>query len=87
MINSSDGFLYIPIDTLISPIHGVADIYIDQWWVHHPNKGLAFYKRYTSPQCNKNEGVAKLLTRACHPKAECIKVPVVFVPHNCGDYM
>lgn len=59
--------------------------YRDKYWIVHPIKGLAFFRKgYGSPQCNSNEELAK---RLC-PDWGIVKfIPRVLVPLNINDYM
>lgn len=46
---------------------------------------LLFFRK--SPQCNRNESIARSVTAKCHPGAEVIFVPRVYLKHDCGDYV
>ena len=78
---------YLPLDKAITaePTDGFWEVYVDRWWSHEPGKGLLFYGK--SPQCNRNENIARQVTERCHPGAEVIFVPRVYLKHNCGDYL
>ncbi len=72
-------YIFKPIEEAISPRSGRC--IADHWWVHVPDKGLAFYKWYggVSPQCNTDR---RLIDRALHefgPTAEAVFLKAVFV--------
>lgn len=77
---------YLPLDKATTePGDGFWEVYADRWWSYEPDKGLLFYRK--SPQCNSNEAIARKVTQSCHPGAEVIFVPRVYLKHNCGDYL
>lgn len=76
---------YLPLDKAIAePGDGFWDILADRWWSYEPDKGLLFFRK--SPQCNRRESIARMVTEKCHPDAEVIFVPRVYLRHNCSDY-
>lgn len=77
---------YRPLDEVTrDPEEGTWKILTNRWWSYEPDKGLLFYRK--SPQCNENEGLARKITKLCHPDAEVIFVPRVYLKHNCSDYI
>lgn len=76
---------YMPLEQATAePGNGTWDVLIDRWWSYEPDKGLLFYRK--SPQCNKNELLARKITATCHPDAEVIFVPRAYLKHDCQDY-
>lgn len=71
-------------DATREPGDGFWNILTDRWWSYEPDKGLLFYR--TSPQCNRNKGCAEAVMQRCHPDAQLIFVPRVYVRHDCADY-
>lgn len=77
---------YLPLDKATAePGEGTWEVYTDRWWAHEPGKGLLFFRK--SPQCNRNENIARHVAERCHPDAEVIFVPRVYLKHDCGDYL
>lgn len=67
------------------PGNGVWEVLVDRWWSHEPGKGLLFYRK--SPQCNGVKAISEFVTKKCHPDAEVIFVPRVYIRHDCHDYI
>ena len=85
-INRERDIHYLPLDKATAePGDGFWEIYANRWWSHEPGKGLLFYRK--SPQCNQFEHIARSVAERCHPGAEVIFVPRVYLKHNCGDYL
>lgn len=84
-INRTRDIRHLPLDQATAePGEGTWEVYTDRWWSHEPDKGLLFFRK--SPQCNRNEGIARSITAKCHPDAEVVFVPRVYVRHDCRDY-
>lgn len=80
-----DRYHFLPMEKALegSRAHIVYN-YLDSYWVMHPEKGLAFWdKGYSSPQCNRNEALAKHL---CPDWGVIVFMKVVQVPCNISDY-
>lgn len=76
---------YLPLDkATAAPGDGFWEVYADRWWAYEPEKGLIFYRK--SPQCNRDERIARRVVELCHPDAEMVFVPRVYVRHDCADY-
>jgi hypothetical protein len=67
----------------------------DSWWACHPEKGLAFFPynikksarlEDSSPQCNRNENIARRLTEQLWPEAEVRFFESVLVPTDPRNY-
>lgn len=77
---------YMPIaEAEAVPGDGFWEVLADRWWSYNPDKGLLFYRK--SPQCNKNEALARKITKNYHPEATVIFLPRVYLKHNCSDYI
>ena len=77
---------YLPLDKATAePGDGFWYVMADRWWSYEPDKGLLFFRK--SAQCNQHESIARSITAQCHPGAEVIFVPRVYVKHDCGDYL
>ena len=77
---------YLPLEQATTePGDGLWDVLADRWWSYEPGKGLLFFRK--SPQCNRRESIARSVTQRCHPGAEVIYVPRVYVKHDCNDYL
>lgn len=77
---------YLPFDKATAePGYGFWEVYVDCWWSHEPGKGLLLFAG--NPQCNQNESIARQVTQRCHPGAEVLFVPRVYLKHECGDYL
>lgn len=77
---------YLPLEEVeTSPGEGLWDILTNRWWAYEPGKGLLFYGK--SPQCNRNESIARKVQESCHPDAELLFVERVCLRHDCGDYL
>ena len=72
-------------DATREPGEGFWYVLTNRWWSYKPDKGLIFYGK--SPQCNRLKNIADLVTKKCHPGADVIYVPRVYVKHDCKDYM
>jgi hypothetical protein len=82
--NDLSRFHFLPEDQIEAARQHMLHQYLDSYWVVHPEKGLAFYgKGYGSPQCNRNESIAR---RFCPPWGEIKFIPRVLVPLNINDY-
>jgi len=76
---------YKPLDEITKePGEGFWEVYVDRWWSYEPDKGVLFYQK--SPQCNKNEALARSVTSKYHPGAEVIFIPRAYLMHDCADY-
>ena len=81
-------YIHVPIETATEP-HGHQCL-VNKYWMHHPEKGLAFYvlqgttkhslnmDERLRPQCNDQEEVTKRLLKDGY---ECVKVHCVFDVH------
>jgi hypothetical protein len=77
------GMRFVPIEDLRAR-DGTFSVYVDWWWLTYPQHGLAFYGN--APQCNKSEILTERVGSR-YPWAVVVRVPLVFVPHNCADYL
>ncbi len=81
------GIFHVPLAVATTPKTGPC--LCDHWWSVHPEKGLAFWAQLTgyarseepSPQCNRSESTARLLTAKLHPGHEVVFLPVVYLAH------
>jgi hypothetical protein len=64
-------------------------VYRNWWWVVTDNDEIIFYCKYgLSPQCNPNESIARSIQeKEWHPGTHVEQLEVVFVPHDCHDYI
>lgn len=84
--------VFLPFDQVHAG-KGHCDVIRDCWWVVDPERGLLFYQRNrsgklrsASPQCNRNESIARSIQRRLYPWAEVRQVPLVMLPINVSDY-
>lgn len=98
MVEQDDARLeYIPLEEATKPRHGFLQCLIDYWWTVHPERGLIVFHsepkrngrwRYSgTPQANRNEALSHDLSKRLYPWAEVRQLPVVFLKHDCKDYM
>lgn len=76
---------YVSLDAATKPRNG--ECVVDNWWIVHPEKGLAFYKsgKRLSPQCNRSESTAKMLCDRLLGENHghvVVFVPVVYLGHT-----
>jgi hypothetical protein len=75
---------FMPIEQATEPKGHMLYQWINAWWVVHPEKGLAFWdKGYSSPQCNRDESISKMLKPVW---GEIKFMERVFAPLNLSDY-
>jgi hypothetical protein len=75
---------FMPEHEIETSRHSMVHQWLDSWWVVHPEKGLTFYgKGFGSPQCNRNETLAR---RFCPDWAVVKFFPRVITPLNVSDY-
>ena len=88
-------YAFLPIQEAVSPAKGeFFQHYVDAWWLIHPDRGLAFYRRgrrsgLGSPQCNTDERITRMILAKSAPpweNAEVRKLASVWVPANPADY-
>jgi hypothetical protein len=75
-------FSYVPILIAAEPATG--ECTVGCWWIVHPEKGLAFYRRSSDPhyiasQCNRDKKVTEDLQPKLHPECEVVHLPLVFM--------
>jgi hypothetical protein len=59
----------------------------DRYWAVTDDDCILAYKGY-SRQCNSNEGIVqRLISSDRHPGVKVVFLPLVFLPHNCRDYV
>ena len=75
--NILNNMFYIPLKEISTPRHG-ATVYVDRWWVVHPQKGVMFYKTKHSPQCNESECVARRWAEK-FPGHKCLLINEAFI--------
>jgi hypothetical protein len=90
-----DKFTFLPEEEAINPTKGqYFELMNDQWWVVHPDRGLAFYNPSRNqraglgyPQCNIDETIARALSDDGHLDwpHEVKFFSRVFVPVNRKD--
>lgn len=81
-------FNRVPIADITTPKAGRL-CYPESWWVVTPEREVLFYtkhKDHASPQCNTNKAVADHLARN-YPNCTVEQLPIVFLKHNCNDYV
>ena len=77
-------FHFLPEDQILASRNWAVHQYLDSWWIVHPEKGLAFFKKgYGSPQCNRDESISR---RLCPSWGEIKFFERVIVPLNISDY-
>lgn len=59
-------------------------VMMNRWWTTD-GKNIFFFHSYASPQCNSNKRIAQQI--ADIRKHDVVFMPIVFVPHNCSDYI
>lgn len=72
-----DGMFYIPLEEISKPRH-LATVYVNRWWVVHPQKGAMFYKTKHSPQCNDIEWAARRWAEKFHGH-KCLLISEAFI--------
>lgn len=78
---------YVKIETASQPISGLNECIKDSWWMHHPERGLIFYDKQMSPQCNKNKLISEMVQKRLYPWADIVFVPFVYRRINPNDYV
>lgn len=90
-------FIEVPVSEFTKPRTGMFNVFVDYWWEVTKDDCLLFfrggYKRsdlYTSPQCNKDERIARSLSekfRGLPFEIEVKQIPIVYVPIKLRDYV
>ncbi len=62
------------------PIDGICNVWINQWWIVCPERGLTFYKQGPdgAPQCNTDRRVTEMIQKSQYPWATIEKVPIAY---------
>lgn len=91
-----EDYKFLSVQEATAPVKGGFFLhYVNQWWLVHPEHGLAFYsprsrRRYGlgSPQCNTSEQISRMVgvKTAPWPDPEVRKLASVWVPVDIGDY-
>jgi hypothetical protein len=88
-------YAFLPVQEAVSPAkRGHFEHFVDAWWIVHPEKGLAFYRRgrrsgLGAPQCNTDERITRMVMARCSPPwpgAEVRKLASAWVPIDVSDY-
>jgi len=59
----------------------------DRFWAVSEDDCILTYKG-SSPQCNDNEGIVERIIKGDHhPGVKVQFIPLVFLPHDCRDYV
>jgi hypothetical protein len=66
---------FLPFDSVDKAKPGPCQLYLNFWWVTHPDRGIVFWcptkrRDYTMPQSNRDENVAKMIAMRLYPWAE-----------------
>lgn len=79
--------VFMPLDDVLKA-RGMTETLHDQWWSFDPQRGIIFWMRggFLYPQCNSNETISRGLTEKMYPWAEVLRVRLVLVRRNPGDY-
>ncbi len=86
-VSADDPRLYfVPLAKATVPPAGLIEHIQDMWWVMHPEKGVVYFGKGRSAQCNINEGLTRRLA-AMYPWAEIKYIPSVFRSINPNDYV
>lgn len=82
----------VPIAELTAPRNGTCEVIMDCWWVVS-DESLLFFNlggervTYGTPQCNANERVARSLADKLYPGCEVRRIPIIYLEHDCHDYI
>lgn len=76
-------WIRVKIEDAITPKDGHI-AYVNRWWGVKDGH-ILFYLSYNGPQCNSNQHIAEYLDKKFDRTSQFI--PVVYVPHNCNDYV
>jgi hypothetical protein len=81
----SDEYTWLDVDTVNEPFNGLAQIFINHWWVTDRYGRICLY-RNRSPFCNSNRDIAAaILQKTFIPGATAItQISVVYLPHRCN---
>lgn len=77
------------LEDLSTPRSGTFEVKVNEWWLVSKAGDLLFYRRtdrYSSPMCNPDKAVADLIAKKYHPGYHLEQIPLVFIPHDCGNY-
>ncbi len=76
---------FIPLDQ-VEKTSGNFEVYVNAWWMVHPEKGIAFFGRTEktrlsecAPQCNRDENLTRWLAEQLYPWAEVKQIPLVML--------
>ena len=84
---TDERMVFVSFEKATVPPAGLIEHIKDSWWVTHPEKGVAFFdKRRQSPQCNRNEEIARRIG-GMYPWAEIKFIPSVFRRIDPQDYV
>lgn len=82
-----DLYIRMPMGELISPDKdGPVTIYCDRWWLVDSMNRALFYRRLSSPQCNRDRSIVDRVLVRDQPDLRAVFVPWACVPLHIGDY-
>lgn len=79
------------LEEVSTPRSGVFEVKVNEWWLVNEAGELLFYRRLmgspllSTPMCNPDKRIADTVVKQ-YPDYHVEQIPLVFVPHNCGDY-
>lgn len=85
-------YKFLPKEKALTPTKGgFYRLITDNYWLVHPDKGLAFYwmkgdKGLGSPQCNKDEIFVRHIEHLSGEKVEVEFLPAAWVPISLDDF-
>jgi hypothetical protein len=81
---SKSAWVWLPLQEAIDgPKSGFCRIIPNNWWAHHSEKGLLFYKSLNSPQCNRDRSFTECIIATRNIEGlEVIFLPRVIICNN-----
>jgi hypothetical protein len=88
MLENDLRLVFIPMAEVVDAPPGLIYHWKDMWWIHHPEKGLAFLRlnRVKHPLANLNERITMDMINRSYEWAECKFMPDVFLKARSSDW-
>ena len=75
----------VTIEKATTPFNG-AMVMTNRYWIVIDDC-ILFFGKNKSPQCNSDQRLAEYINKRLYPEASVKFLPVVYIEHNCYDFM
>ena len=83
MTIQEERLVFVPEAVLAEAPKGDVQHFKDEWWVEHPERGLALFRQddceNVYPQCNLNRAITNRLAADLYPNMQVRQVPSAFL--------